>query len=366
MFRGGMARPPLGMMARCVHFKKLPCFPRLLHLLGPTMKPNRLFSALPLSTARWLPTVTGCAVAMTTLATMAAWLTWLSSAASAADRWPPIVPGPYEFTSASLPQDGVPQGTITEHLLEDSQVFPATKRRYSVYRPAQYDGSAAAALMVFQDGHTYAKADGDFRVPTVLDNLIHAGEMPITIAVFVDPGTTKELPAHRGWQPTPSNRSLEYDTVSDDYARFLDEELLPAATAELNISDNPQLRAIAGISSGGICAFTVAWHRPDSFRKVVSHIGSFTNIRGGHVYPALIRKQPLRPLRVFLQDGDADLDNQHGNWPLGNQQMAKALAFRDYDYQFVYGDGAHNGKHGGAILPDTLRWLWRDWQDLQP
>ncbi len=285
------------------------------------------------------------------------------SPAAAEQRWPPIVPGPYEYGAGSLPQDGVPVGTVTEHLLEDSQVFPGTKRRYSVYVPAQYDGSSEAALMVFQDGHTYAGLQGDFRVPTVFDNLIHAGEMPITIAVFVDPGTKNDLPPKRGWQPQPTNRSLEYDTVSDDYARFLDEELLPLVAADLNITKNPDRRAICGISSGGICAFSVAWHRPDSFRKVVSHIGSFTDIRGGHVYPSLIRKQPVRPLRVFLQDGDGDLDNQHGHWPLANQQMAKALAFRDYDFQFVYGDGAHNGKHGGAILPDTMRWLWRDWRD---
>ena len=116
------------------------------------------------------------------------------------------------------------------------------------------------------------------------------------------------------------------------------------------------------MSSGGICAWTVAWERPDQFGKVLSHIGSFTNIRGGHVYPALIRKTEPKPIRVFLQDGANDLNNRHGSWPLANLQMAQSLGFAGYDHRFVFGDGAHNGKHGGAILPDSLRWLWRDWR----
>ena len=90
-----------------------------------------------------------------------------------------------------------------------------------------------------------------------------------------------------------------------------------------------------------------------------SHVGSFTNIRGGHVYPALIRKTPPKPIRVFLQAGARDLDNVHGNWPLANQEMAAALKFARYDYRFDFGEEGHNGRHGGAILPESLRWLWR-------
>ena len=129
------------------------------------------------------------------------------------------------------------------------------------------------------------------------------------------------------------------------------------------LSADPTQRAICGTSSGGICAFTVAWERPDLFAKVMSHVGSFTNIRGGYVYPGLIRKSKSapKPLRVFLQDGANDLDNLHGNWPLANQDMAAALKFAGYDHTFVFGSEGHNGKHGGAIFPDTLRWLWRDW-----
>lgn len=266
----------------------------------------------------------------------------------------------YQLCPDSQRQEGVPQGTVTEHTYESDQVFLGTKRRYWVYVPAQYDGSQDAALMVFQDGHAYVSQDGQFRVPIVFDNLIHQGSMPVTIGVFVDPGRHDALPERPGWNPTPDNRSYEYDTLSADYATFLLEELLPEVEKEYRISDDPRMRAIGGISSGGICAFTAAWQRPDAFGKVLSHVGSFVNIRGGHNYPALIRKTEKKPIKVFLQDGAGDLDNRHGNWPLANQQMAKALEFMDYDYEFVYGSGGHNGIHGGAILPDSLRWLWSD------
>lgn len=266
----------------------------------------------------------------------------------------------YELGPDSKRQQGVPQGKVTDHVWK-SRIFAGTIRRYSVYVPAQYDPEKPAALMVFQDGHAYVDPKGQFRVPIVFDNLIHRGEMPVTIGLFVDPGHTKnELPEKRGWRPTPENRSFEYDSMTDTYSRFLLEEMIPELEKKYRISADPRMRAIGGISSGGICAFTVAWHRPDQFHKVLSHVGSFTDIRGGHNYPPMIRKAEPKPIRVFLQDGENDLDNRFGNWPLANQQMAKALAFRKYDYKFVFGTGGHNGIHGGAILPDSLRWLWRD------
>jgi predicted alpha/beta superfamily hydrolase len=252
--------------------------------------------------------------------------------------------------------------SLSTHEWKISQVFPGAVRRYYVYVPAQYKSEEPASLMVFQDGHAYIKEDGDFRVPVVFDNLIHKGDMPVTIGVFVDPGHKKaELPPEPGWQPQPENRSLEYDTLSGDYAKFLLDEILPAVGKDHPFTEDPERHAICGMSSGGICAFTVAWQRPDAFRKVLSHIGSFTNIRGGDAYPGMIRKgSDKKPLRVFLQDGSNDLDNEHGNWPLGNQQMFAALKFRKYDVKLVYGEGAHTGNHGGAIFPDSLRWLWRD------
>ena len=158
-----------------------------------------------------------------------------------------------------------------------------------------------------------------------------------------------------------TGRRDEYDSMGGLYALFLIEEILPQIENKYNITKDPDGRAVCGISSGGICAWTVAWERPDVFHKVLSHVGSFTNIRGGHVYPALIRRAEKKPIRVFLQDGANDLDNLHGNWPLSNKEMAASLKFAGYDYKFEFGDGGHGGKHGGAILPDSLRWLWRDY-----
>jgi enterochelin esterase family protein len=273
----------------------------------------------------------------------------MTTAGWAADE--PYQPGP-----EAERQPGVPQGKVTKHTWK-SNVFDGTIREYYVYVPAQYDGKTPAAVMVFQDGHTYVGEKGDFRVPIVFDNLIHKKEMPVTIGIFINPGHKGDQLPENPWRS--SNRSFEYDTLSDQYARFLLEEMLPEVGREYRLTDDPNQRAICGISSGGICAFTVAWQRPDQFRKVLSHVGSFTNIRGGHVYPSLIRKTDPKPIRVFLQDGKNDLDNAHGNWWLSNLQMEAALKFAKYDHKFVGGEGGHSGKHGGAILPDSLRWLWR-------
>ena len=276
-------------------------------------------------------------------------LTWTTSASLfAADD--------YKVGPESMRQEGVPKGTVTQLRWKASKVFSGTERDYWIYVPAQYDKSQPASLMVFQDGGSYVSEDGDFRVPIVFDNLIHKQEMPVTIGVFIAPGT---VPAAQPDKKGRGNRSFEYDSLGDQYARFLIDELLPDIDQSYNMSKDPAQRAICGISSGGICAFTVAWERPDQFGKVLSHVGSFTNIRGGNVYPSWIRKTERKPIRVFLQDGSEDLDNLHGNWPLANQEMAAALKYAGYDHKFVYGEGGHSGKHGGAILPDSLRWLWR-------
>jgi enterochelin esterase family protein len=252
---------------------------------------------------------------------------------------------------------GVPKGKLTRREPWESKIYPNTKRDWWVYVPAQYKDDQPACVMVFQDGAGYVGF-----VPTVFDNLIAAGQMPVTVGVFINPGSG------RG-EEGRGQRSVEYDTLSDRYARFLLEEILPEVEKTVKLHHDPESRAIAGISSGGICAWTVAWERPDQFRKVLSWVGSFTNIasdktlhEGGHNYEALIRKTPRKPIRVFLQDGSNDLDNNNGNWPLANQQMAKALEFARYDYKFVYGQGFHSNRHGRAILPESLRWLWRDYQ----
>jgi enterochelin esterase family protein len=260
----------------------------------------------------------------------------------------------YETHADSREKPGVPRGTLKAMPSWESKVFAGTRRDWWVYVPAQYRPENPAAVMVFQDGNSYREY-----VPTVFDNLIAKGDMPVTVGVFIQPGV---------FEGGRANRSFEYDTLSDQYARFLLEEILPEVEKTVKLRRDAASRAIGGASSGGICAFTVAWERPNEFSKVVSWIGSFTNIasgktlrEGGHNYEAMVRKTPKKPIRVFLQDGANDLDNNHGNWPLANLTLAKSLAYAKYDYRFEYGNGFHSHRHGRAILPDTLRWLWRDY-----
>ncbi len=263
----------------------------------------------------------------------------------------------YKLGAESMRQDGVPKGTVTQSKFKSEKAYPGTERDVWVYVPAQYNKEKPACLMVFQDGGTYVSENGQFRVPVVFDNLIHKKEMPVTIGVFISPGNIPS--AVQDGKPR-SNRSFEYDSLGDLYSKLLIEEVLPPIEAQYSISKTPEHRATCGISSGAICAWTVAWERPDQFRKVLSHIGSFTNIRGGHDCQALIRKTEKKPIKVFLQEGSNDLDNLHGNWPLANQQMVSSLKFKGYEHKFEMGDGGHSGKHGGAILPESLRWLWSD------
>jgi enterochelin esterase family protein len=277
----------------------------------------------------------------------------------------------YVYGADSSYHDGVPKGKVTGPIRLKSKVYDGTERDYWIYVPAQYKPEQPACVMVFQDGGSYVHMRGtgynpkfeeekrpdQFRVPAVFDNLIHQKQMPVTVGIFVNPG---EFPSTDPKGKARTNRSFEYDTVSNQYASFLEKELLPEVGKSVKLRDDAAGRAICGISSGGICAFTAAWERPDLFSKVLSHVGSFTNIRGGDVYPGLIRKTEAKPIRVYLQDGSGDLDNAAGSWPLANQQMAASLKFMGYDYVFTYGDGAHNGKHGGVILPESLKWLWRD------
>jgi enterochelin esterase family protein len=274
----------------------------------------------------------------------------------------------YKLGPDSMEQKDVPKGKVTEYTWNESKVFPNTHRKYWVYVPAQYDGKTPAALMVFQDGGGYQSRAGAWRVPVVFDNLIHKKEMPLTIGVFINPGDKPLAPGEAprkkkdGTPAGPTNRSVEYDTLSDKYATFLLTEILPEVEKTVKITKNPEGRAICGASSGGICAFTVAWEKPDQFRKVLTTIGSFTNIRGGDKYPEIVRKAEKKPIKVFQQDGKNDIVNQAGSWPEGNKAMAAALQEKGYDHKMVWGEGAHNSKHGASILPDALRWLWKDYK----
>jgi enterochelin esterase-like enzyme len=251
----------------------------------------------------------------------------------------------YAYGPDSSPQPGVPSGVIHAHAWTESSIFPGTTRRYWVYVPAMYMSSEPAPLMVFQDGWLYLDPDGAYRVGVVMDNLIHRGEMPATVGVFVDPGE-------------PDNRNAEYDPFDDVYATFLLTEILPPVLDSLDITEDPEDWAIGGGSAGGYCAFSAAWHRADRFRRVLSLVG-------GGPDPALIAQAPTKPLRVFMQSASRDT-----NWnaPKDNMlaedlRVAAALAEGGYDFRLVLGDGHHSpapGNHGATILPDALRWLWRN------
>ncbi len=265
------------------------------------------------------------------------------------------VPGP-----DSKEQPGVPKGEVTKYSWNESKVYPGTVRDYWVYVPKQYDPAKPACVYVSQDGILY-------EAPKVFDNLIHRKEMPVTIGIFIQPG---EIPYKEGEEKKKRpdgraaprrNRSAEYDTLSDTYARFLLEEILPEVGRKYNLTKDPEGRCIAGSSSGGICAFTVCWERPDEFRKCFTTVGSFTNIRGGNKYPELVRSSPKKPIRMFQQDGANDIVNQFGSWPAANLAMASALVEKQYDHKFVWGEGVHSGRHGTAIFPDAMRWIWRDY-----
>lgn len=286
----------------------------------------------------------------------------------------PILAAPtddvYRLGPDSLPQEGVPKGKVIGPLTLPSQVFTNTTRNYWIYVPAQYHPKKAAALMVFQDGHAFVGPEGDYRIPNVFDNLIHRREMPVTIGVFINPGRTPDQKESSGseWGDRVNNRATEYNELHDRYATLIVDELLPALKKDYTLSDNPDDRAIAGASSGAICAFTVAWNRPDQFHKVISTIGSFTNIRGGHVYPDLVRRADRKPIRIFLQDGLNDNRGKRGNggydpkwdWQAQNRLMVEALTAKGYDVNYCWGIGTHSNRQGGAMMPEMLRWLWRD------
>ena len=267
----------------------------------------------------------------------------------------------YHPCPEAMKRIGVAEGEV--HSIrgyDTSSVFPGTRRDIWVYAPAglgQLD--APPGLMVFNDGAYYLDRNGPVRATRVLDNLIAGGELDPLVAVFVMPGARADGPANE--RARRDNRSIEYDSLKDDYVRFLEEDVLPLAeeTVGRPFDADPVRRGICGISSGGICAFNAAWHRPDLLGRVISHCGSFTAIRGGHNFPYLVRSTPRKPLRVFLQSGQNDADIIFGSWPLANQEMAAALEFAGYDYRFEFGTGGHNLRHGGALFADTLRWLFR-------
>lgn len=277
----------------------------------------------------------------------------------------------YRLGQDSLPQKGVPKGEVRGPFTVPSQAFPGTQHTYWVYVPAQYEPATAASLMIFNDGQAYMHSNGDLRAQNVMDNLIYRREIPVMIGVFINPGRRPDQPEPTlsNWGDRDTNRPEEYNSLDDRYARVIVDELLPELYKEYNISKDPEQHGIGGSSSGAIAAFTVAWERPDHFRKVLSLIGTYVNLRGGHEYPDIIRRSEKKPLRVFLQDGRNDYRgmrpgggtyNQERDWFYQNVRMMQALTEKGYDVNYVWGIGRHSSKHGGAILPEMMRWLWRD------
>jgi enterochelin esterase family protein len=280
----------------------------------------------------------------------------------------------YELGPDSMRREGVPHGEVKGPFVLPSEAYPGTQHDYWVYVPAQYTKDKPAALMVFQDGHAFLDPEGQARATNVIDNLVHRREIPVMIAAFINPGRTAEQPmaSAREWGDRGSNRPQEYNALDDKYARVVCDELLPALEQEYNISPDAKDRGIGGCSSGAIAAFTVAWQRPDEFSKVLSLVGSFTNIRGGHRYADIVAESETKPIRVFLQDTRNDLRGERRggrrgggydetrDWFLQNTRLLKSLTDKGYDVNYTWSIGVHGLRCGGVILPEMMRWLWRD------
>lgn len=270
----------------------------------------------------------------------------------------------YSLGPDSQPHDGIPRGTVTRFTLVPGKYYPGTPHNCAVYVPAEYDPSKPTPFMIFLDG---SQALGDsMRVPVVFDNLIAKRNLPAMIGIFIDPGI---LPALSDADQNRYNRNYEYDSLSPRFAEFLVHELIPEVSKHYNLSMNPDDRGLSGVSTGAVGAFAAAWNRPDQFHRVLSLIGTYVSMKGADALPALVRKTEPKPIRIFMQDGTADHivpaepfgASFAGSWPINNQVMFEALEFAGYDVKLEMGTEGHNLKQGGAILPDALRWLWRDY-----
>jgi enterochelin esterase-like enzyme/sugar lactone lactonase YvrE len=270
----------------------------------------------------------------------------------------------YTLGPDSLPQAGVPKGVVTKYKLPPGKYYPGTPHDYSVYVPAQYDAAKPTPFMIFFDGG--GSINGGEHAPTVFDNLIAKRQVPPMIGIFIDPGV---LPALSDRDQNRFERVFEYDSLSDRYANFLIDELIPAVGRKYNLSKDPNDRGLVGASTGAVCAFVAAWNRPDQFRRVISWIGTYVAMKGADSLPALIRKTEPKPIRIFLQDGKHDHivpaepfgTFYAGSWPINNQVMYEAFESAGYDVQLTIGEGGHDRKQGSAIMPEVMRWLWRDY-----
>ena len=264
------------------------------------------------------------------------------------------VRSPYDPATQKL--EAAMRGEVLQFTLDNSAIYPGTQREVLVYVPQQYDGSQPACLLVCMDGILYDAT-------TVMDNLIATGEMPVTIGVFVNPGIVYD----QSQEVVRYNRCKEFDSTDDTFARFLETEVLPRVEGMLteqgktiSLSQDPNDRCITGASSGGIAAFSVAWHRPDLFSRVYTSVGTFVAMRGGNNYPAIVRKTEPKPLRIYMQDGWYDVWNPiFGEWFEYNLLMESAFNFAGYEVAHQWDRGNHSIKYGTLAFPDAMRWLWR-------
>ncbi len=262
------------------------------------------------------------------------------------------------YNADSYPKPGVPKGKLNDKITITSKIYDGMKADYWVYASPGVDPNVPAALMVWQDGQGLIGEFASQRLLTVTENLVQQKLIPPMVHVMIQPGTSPDGKALR---------AIEYDTVSDRYYRFLMEEVLPQVEKTYKLRADGYSRGIGGSSSGGICAFNVAYLMPDHFARVHSTVGSFTSIAwrpeqkedGGNVYPFKVRKDPKRNIRVWMSDGNDDLENQFGSWPMQNIQMANSLKYREYDFHFRFGTAAHGGAQFALDLPESLAWLWR-------
>jgi enterochelin esterase-like enzyme len=264
------------------------------------------------------------------------------------------------FGKDSYPQPGVPQGKLAGPVVMESKVYPGMKANVWWYVPAQWDGTTPLAVQIWGDGQFYVMRPSPYRVLDALDNLTHQKKIPLMANIFIQPGTGG---------PRPQMRSIEYDTVDDTYARYLLEDILPEIGKSVKLRQDGYSRAMVGESSGGICAFTAAYLKPDQFTRVLSWIGSFAALQvsaahpaGGAEFPIMVRREPKKNIRVWLQDGAEDQENPRaGSWPLANIHLANSLKLKGYDYHFSFGPGTHSQSQGAAELPQSLIWLWREY-----
>ncbi len=267
------------------------------------------------------------------------------------------------YTPDSYAKPGIPQGKLSEKMTHTSKIYEGMVSDWWIYVPAQYDAAKPAALMVWHDGQGMANRNALANSLNVFDNLTAQGKIPVIVQVFIAPGKVGEK----------AMRGIEYDTVSDRYLRFVNEEILSQVDAKYNVRKDGYSHAAAGNSSGGISAFSMAWFHPELFTRVLMRISSFANLQqnhpgefdGGNTYPYRVRREDKRPIRVWSADGTEDLENPFGSWPSNNINMANSLKFRDYDFHMSWSTGTHNGAHGNSELPEEMVWLWRGYDSAK-